>query len=282
MKILITGASGFVGQKLSERLLASGHTVVPCSLRRFDPKDLNDIAAVIHLSGEPIGEGRWTTEKKKRIYDSRVQGSKTLFDLMNAMGESKPKIVISASAIGFYGDRGDEVLNEESLPGSGFLSHVCKDWERETIGRRLSGVRQVAMRFGVVLGHDGGALKQMITPFKLGVGGPIAGGKQWMSWIHVDDLTSMIEFVLNSDLISGVINAVSPNPVTNVEFSGVVADLLGTKSRFNVPAISLNLLLGEKAELVLSSQRVLPVRMIQNSFKFQYPLLRDALKVILA
>ena len=188
MKILINGASGFVGQALTERLHKAGHTIIPLSrdLTNFESAD-----AVINLAGEPIANERWSSEKKKRILESLVEGSKRLIHAIEGQPCVKPSVIISASAFGYYGDRGDEILDETSVAGTGFLSEVCQKWEMETVGQRLASTRQVVMRFGMVLGH-GGALEKLLPIFKTGLGGRIGNGKQWMSWIHINDLIAMI------------------------------------------------------------------------------------------
>ncbi len=242
-------------------------------------KPLPSIDAVIHLAGEPIFGFRWSEEKKTKIRESRVQGTRSLAQLL-ASQATPPKVMISTSAIGFYGSRGDESLTEESSRGSGFLADVCEAWENEA--KKIKADRTCIFRIGIVLGDSGGALKTMLTPFRLGLGGRIGSGKQWMSWIHLDDLTQMIAEAIEKDSWSGVINAVSPHPVQNAEFTQTLARTLHRPAPFPVPAFALKMALGEMAdETVLTSQNVVPRRAESLGYSFLFKNLEGALKNIL-
>jgi uncharacterized protein (TIGR01777 family) len=302
MKILLTGATGFIGKQIVARLQRDRHQLViltrnaqatrksfefPCDIYSWNPTQglppaeaFNRVEAVIHLAGESVAAGRWTADQKKRIYTSRVDGTRHLLDAIASLGESKPKVLISASAIGFYGNREDQVLSEESSAGSGFLAEVCQAWEAESIGRQVAGLRQVAIRTGVVLGREGGALRSLLRIFNLGLGGHVGNGKQWMSWIHNEDLVALYCKVLEDSGIQGPLNAVSPNPVRNSEFSKILGQVLHRPSMFPVPGPLLRLALGEMASLVLGSQRVLPNKALQHHFQFKFVELKAALTQI--
>ncbi len=276
MQVAITGASGFIGKSLRARLLASGHEARAISLRsKLAPDAFAGCDAVINLAGEPVAQ-RWTAAAKKRITDSRVDGTREVVRAIAAL-EQKPATLISASAIGFYGDRGHEILTEDSPPASDFLAQVTVAWEREAREAEKLGVRVFTPRIGVVLGRDGGALKQMLLPFKLGVGGRIGSGKQWMSWIHLDDLISLVLFALENPKVAGPVNATAPNPVTNAEFTRELARALHRPAIFPVPAIALKLMFGQMAEVLLGGQRVLPEAAQRAGFQFRYPALGPAL-----
>lgn len=299
MNITITGGTGFIGRRLVPRLLAAGHRVhllvrqaktgfgpdVQCSIWNaytLEPvhQSLTDADAVIHLAGEPVAQ-RWTPRARRRILDSRTVGTRRLVEVMSRLGR-RPPVLVSASAIGLYGDRGEETLTESSPPATGFLAEVCLEWEKEVDAAAALGVRVVKLRTGVALGREGGALAQMLTPFQWGLGGPLAGGEQWMSWIHVEDLVSLMLFAVEHAEISGAVNATSPNPATNAEFTRELARVLRRPAVFNVPARALRLLYGEMAEIVLASQRVLPKAALDAGFEFKYPNLRGALQNLLA
>lgn len=300
MNILITGASGFVGRKLCIYFLQQGHNVrvISRQLRKFDSSIatyqcdlstqvpdasvLEGVEAIVNLAGEPIGNERWTANKKARIYSSRVNGTRNLVVALERMGAPKPKVIISTSAIGIYGDRADEILAETSEPGSGFLAEVCQAWEESAHSSLLTSVRLVVLRMGVVLGRGGGALEQLLPIFRAGLGGPIGKGEQWMSWIHLDDLVSLIDFSLRHDRVSGVLNAVSPHPETNASFGKILASAIGRTSWLPVPTFILKASLGERAQIVLSSQLVVPKRCTELGFKFAYPALPSALQQIFA
>jgi uncharacterized protein len=283
MNVAITGASGFVGRHLTARLEAEGHSTRAISLRSaLTPGALEGCNAVVNLAGENIAQ-RWTQAAKRRIRESRVRGTQALVAAMRA---DPPNMLVSASASGYYGSRGDELLMEESQPGEDFLSQVCIDWEREAQRASDVGVGVAILRFGMVLGTGGGALARMLTPFKLGLGGRIGTGRQWMSWIHMDDLCDLILFVLRRSALvagQGVLNATSPNPATNVDFTRELARALNRPAALPVPALALKLLFGEMAQVLLASQRVIPAVALRSGFEFRYPeigaALRDCLSV---
>jgi uncharacterized protein len=233
---------------------------------------------VIHLAGETV-VGRWTDEKKKAIRESRVRGTRNLATAL-ARAESKPKVFVCASAIGFYGDRGEEVLNEESASGQGFLPEVCREWEAASRIAAEAGIRTVNLRFGVVLSGKGGALQKMLTPFKLGLGGRIGDGKQWFSWVHVEDVAGAVQHALRTESLTGAVNMVAPSPVRNAEFTKVLASVLGRPAFFPVPGFALGLVFGEPAakELFLASQRVEPGKLKGSGYRFQFDELRGALE----
>jgi uncharacterized protein (TIGR01777 family) len=236
--------------------------------------------AVIHLAGETI-VGRWTTEKKARIRESRVIGTR---NLAQALGQAKdkPQVFVCSSAIGYYGDRGDEMLNEKSGPGTGFLPEVCFEWEQATRQAAIAGIRTVQMRTGVVLSPKGGALGKMLMPFKLGLGGRIGNGRQWMSWIDVQDMVGAILHILKSDLLRGPVNMVAPKPVTNAEFTKMLANVLSRPAIFPVPAPAVKLAFGEMGETVLlGSQRVEPTELVASGYPFRFRTLRESLENVL-
>jgi uncharacterized protein (TIGR01777 family) len=296
MNVTLTGATGFLGQRLLASLVDGGHKVwtlgrkrpqsAPSSVQFSEwnaeaeppPESLAHADAVIHLAGEPVAQ-RWTAEVKQRIRSSRVDGTR---HLVNALAKQSrhPEVLVCGSAIGIYGSRGDEILTEASTPGSDFLAQVCVDWEQAALAAESLGVRVVLLRTGVVLGH-GGALPKMLPPFRLGVGGRIGDGRQWMSWIHIEDEIRLILYAMERREVRGPVNATAPNPVTNEEFTRELASVLHRPAIFPVPAIALKLLFGEMAEVVLASQRVLPQSAPAAGFEFKYPELRPALRQIL-
>jgi uncharacterized protein len=297
MKILISGSHGLVGSPLRETLETDGHEVTP--LVRYTPAyGANEIEwsperysialgriegfdAVVHLGGESIAEGRWTAEKKRRIRDSRVQGTKLLSETF-AMLKRPPQTFLSASAIGYYGNRDDEVLTEESGPGKDFLASVCVEWEQSTAEAVQKGIRTVNLRFGIILDKRGGALAKMLPPFRMGIGGKIGSGKQWMSWIALADVLGTIKFALTTESVSGPVNVVAPNPVTNSEFTKALGRALSRPTLFPVPAFGARLAFGEMADaLLLSSQRVEPLKLKDAGYQFQYLQLDAALQRIL-
>lgn len=278
MTVGITGATGFIGSALVAALRGAGHQTRAISLKGdLLPNALEGLDAVVNLAGEPIAQ-RWTDEVRRKIRDSRVNGTRAL---VNAMHNHRPQVLVSASAVGYYGDRGDAVLTESEPAANDFLGEACAAWEREAIAAESLGVRVVRVRFGTVLGPNGGALKQMLPPFKLGVGGPIAGGKQWMAWIHRADLIAMILFLIRESTVRGVFNGCSPHPVTNKEFSQALGDVLHRPAIIPVPGFAVKLLFGEMAEVVLASQRVVPDAALRAGFTFQYPDAHGALAEIL-
>jgi len=238
------------------------------------------VEAVIHLAGEPVAGARWTEEQKRRVRDSRTKGSRNLVAGMRATPRP-PKVLVSASAVGFYGDRGNEILNESSAPGSGFLSEVCLDWETEAARARELGVRVAFVRTGVALSLSGGALEKMLLPFKLGLGGRLGDGRQWFPWIHIEDVVGIFLHALMSPDVNGPINGVAPGIVTNEEFTRELAAALNRPVFFPVPELALRVLMGEMAEVVTASQRVVPQVALDTGYRFKYPNLRPALDALL-
>jgi uncharacterized protein (TIGR01777 family) len=296
VRVLVSGSSGLIGTALVPRLRSHGHEVIRLIRRptddadtaRWDPArgELDDgalegIDAVIHLAGEGIGERRWTDEQKRRILDSRVAGTDLLARAIAA--QSNAPILFSGSAIGLYGDRGDEELTEESGPGTGFLADVVKAWEGATEPAEDAGARVVHLRTGVVLAANGGALKRMLTPFKLGLGGRIGSGKQWFSWITLGDEVRAIERALDDADLSGPLNLCSPNPVTNAEFTKTLGAVLRRPTFLPTPTFGLKAMLGGELveEMLLGGQRVLPARLTANQFDFAQPELEGALRALL-
>jgi uncharacterized protein (TIGR01777 family) len=289
MKTLITGATGLVGRRLLGRLtdsvslVRSPAKVASGAAHRWDAmtgppptEAFDDVQAVVHLAGDPVSEGRWSSAKKQSIRDSRVTGTRNLVAGLASL-EQKPKVLISASAVGIYGDRGDETLDETSPVGHGFLADVCANWEAEAMKASELGIRVVCLRIGVVLAEEGGALAKMMTPFKLGVGGRLGNGKQWMSWIHVDDLVGLILHSVTNDQIRGVVNAVAPEPVTNRQFTKTLARSLHRPGFLPTPKTALRMIFGEMSEIMLASQRVTPSRALDSGYSFQFPTLSGAL-----
>lgn len=301
MKVLITGATGFVGNKVIKALHKHGHQAVvltrnvqkagvrlphSCEIFYWDPNKqifpqeaLAQVNAVIHLAGENIAEGRWTEDKKEQIKNSRVSSTRAL---MNGIRNSttKPDVLVSASAIGIYGDRKDEILMENSAKDCGWLADVCYLWEKEVSKAQEMGVRTVALRIGVVLGHDGGAMKKILPPFRMALGGNLVDGKQWMSWIHLDDLAEMFVHAIENPDLRGPYNAVSPHPVTNKVFTETLAKVVNRPVFFPVPRFVLKLALGEMSSILLNSQYVSSNRIWKSGFKFRYPALENALTEI--
>ena len=296
MRILLTGSSGLIGHALLSFLTADGHKVVrltrsqrPASSSHisWDPSagtiqvdDLEDFDAVVHLAGESI-VGRWTPEKKARILESRAKGTRFLCESLADL-RSRPIVLVSASAIGYYGDRGDQVMDEESSAGSLFLSKVAKAWEAATDAARRNGIRVVNLRIGFVLGKAGGGLATMLLPFKLGVGGRVGSGRQYMSWIAIDDVVGAISHAILSDSLRGPVNAVAPNPVTNREFTKTLGRVLWRPTIFPLPAFAARLVMGEMADdLLLASTRVKPSRLLSSGYEFRFPQLEGALRHVL-
>ena len=294
--VLISGAAGFIGTHLTELLVESGYNVkiLTRSARaskenvvswnpergELDFEALKGLDAVVHLAGESIA-GRWTDQKKAKIENSRVQGTELLSKVLSNL-DKKPEVLITASAIGFYGNRGDEILTEASTHGDGFLADVGVKWENATKVAKESGIRVCNLRIGLVLGTDGGALEKMLTPFKLGLGGKIGDGKQYWSWVTIDDLVGIIYYLLNNDNIEGPVNAVAPNSVTNGEFTSVLGRALNRPTIFPLPAFAARALLGKMAdETMLSSTRVVPKKLLDLGYEFKYTDLEDALAGIL-
>jgi len=298
MRILITGASGLIGKALQRSYSEKGYEMllagrgepkhenqilwtVEDGFRKEDLPRLEGLDGVVHLAGEGIAGLRWTEEKKKAIRDSRVDGTRNLVNALAGL-KQKPKVFIAGSALGFYGDRGDDVMTETSSPGDTFLAEVCREWETESRRAEDLGIRTVLLRTGIVLSKDGGALATMMTPFKFGVGGSIGSGKQWMSWISLQDLVDAILFFITTPGLSGPVNAVTPYPVTNDEFTHTLARVLGRPAFFAVPRAALQLAFGEMADAaLLAGQRMTPERLRREHFDFRYPRLEGALRAAL-
>jgi uncharacterized protein len=294
-RILVSGVSGPIGTALMPSLKATGAKIA--RLARADavlttaadeeripwdpeqpisPEAVSGFDAVIHLAGESI-IGRWTATKKQKIRESRVAGTRSLAQAL-ANAKLKPQVFISGSAIGYYGDRGDEILKEESSAGTGFLPEVCLEWEAATEAAAKAGIRTVQIRTGIVLSTTGGALAKMLTPFKLGLGGILGNGRQWMSWIDIQDMVRAIQHILKTDQVRGTVNMVAPAPVTNVEFTKTLASVLSRPAIFPMPAFAVKLILGEMGETVLlGSQRVEPGRLVASGYPFQFRELRASL-----
>ncbi len=299
MKILLSGASGLIGSALVSALKAEGHVLAFLVRRKADP-NRNEIyfepergsvdksaleafgpEAVIHLAGDPIAKGRWTAKKKAAIRNSRINGTAALTNALIHL-EKFPAVFISASAIGYYGTRWDEILTEESPPGDNFLAQVCRDWEAATQAAVEKGIRVVNLRFGMILSKKGGALKKLLLPFKLGLGGIIGNGQQYMSWITDEDVVNLISFALKHPSLQGPVNAVTPHPVTNREFTRTLGRVLWRPTCLPLPASTARMLLGEMADdLLLASARVKPAKLEAEGFKFRYPELRGALEYLL-
>jgi len=298
MKILISGASGLVGKYLTPTLIAKGHEVH--KLVRKTPQSADEIQwdaekgfseseqaklenfdAVVHLAGDNVASENWSDEKKRKIKESRTVGTQVLVDALKAL-KNPPKHFISASAIGFYGNRGDEILTEESAQGTGFLPEVCAAWEDEIKRAEALPARVVFLRIGVVLAKDGGALEKMLTPFKFGVGGTIGSGKQYMSWIALDDLIKMFHFVMENENLRGAFNAVAPNPVSNEEFTKTLGTVLNRPTVLPVPEFAIKMLFGEMGEtLLLEGARVVPQKLLDAGFDFDYLNLEAAMRHVL-
>ncbi len=298
MRSLVTGATGFVGSRLMQRLerpvvlsRSAPKAKAKLSERLFDAYDwdaehalpplaaFKNVETIFHLAGEPVSEGRWTDAKKVALRESRVAGTRHLVEALGQLpAERRPKTLVSASAVGYYGSRGDEVLTEVAEPQDSYLAEICVAWENEAWRASELGMRVVMIRVGIVLGPGGGALAKMLPPFKLWVGSPLGNGRQWMPWIHLDDLVEMFLFAAETDTFYGPANGSAPNPVTNREFTHTLGKVLGVPTILPaVPGFALRAVLGEFGDMLLTSQRALPQAAEQAGFKFQYPTLEEAL-----
>jgi uncharacterized protein (TIGR01777 family) len=297
MKCIVSGGTGFIGTRLVDALLKAGHYVAVWSRNpgkerrtaveafRWDPlegepqeESINGFDVVVHLAGESVAQ-RWNTEAKRKIRDSRVLGTRSLVSAISKV-KHKPSALICSSAVGYYGARGDEVLSESAAPGKGFLAEVCTNWEKEADAASASGLRVVKIRTGVVLGRDGGALEKMLPSFHLFAGGTLGSGRQWMPWIHVDDLVAMYRFAMEG-AYAGALNGSAPNPVTNAEFTREMGMVLHRPAFLKVPAFALHALLGEMAGMVLEGQRAVPEAARRLGFSWKYAGLEEALHNLL-
>ena len=305
MKILITGGTGFIGNQLCKKLLQRGHEVVlltwtksksrtglnlpgisffdyPYAADSVIPDNLiKDIDAIINLAGEPIFTGRWTEEKKKKIAESRINITRQLVESIARLPWKKPQVLVSASAVGYYGPSDETELSEESPPGNDFLAQVCAQWEKEALRAEDFGVRTVVLRTGIVLDRGGGALEKMIPPFKYYIGGPIGNGKQYFSWIHREDMTELYATAVTDTRLRGPVNATAPNPVTMKELSKTIGKVLKRPSWFTVPAFLAKIIIGGSAQVVVTGQRVIPLKLLSIDFPYQYTEIQEALKACL-
>ncbi|HXZ13304.1 MAG TPA: TIGR01777 family oxidoreductase [Candidatus Sulfotelmatobacter sp.] len=297
MKILLSGATGLVGTKLTAALRAGSHTVAPlvrpgrtCApgeipwdpvTGSLDPAALEGADALVHLSGASVAEGRWTPARKQLLRSSRIDATRVLAATLARMPR-KPRVLVCASACGIYGNRGDELLTESSAPGDDFLAALCREWEAAAAPAEQAGIRTVFARFGVILSLDGGALARMLPPFKLCLGGRLGSGKQWMSWIAMEDVLGFLRTAISDERYSGAFNVVAPNPVQNAEFTRVLADMLHRPAIFPAPPFALRLALGELADaMLLSSQRALPARAQSLGFAFRFNHIEPALRALI-
>lgn len=296
MKILVSGSHGLVGKALVKSLADDGHEVIRLVRHehnvgapeiewqpdegRIDAQHLEGLDVVVHLAGESIASSRWTNDKKRAIRESRVKGT-SLVSTTLAHLERPPSVFLSASAIGYYGNRGDELLTETSAPANDFLSSVCIEWEQASRPAAEKGIRTVNMRFGIILDANEGALAKMLTPFRMGIGGRVGSGRQWMSWIAIDDVVGAIKFVMEDKSVRGAVNFVAPNPVTNAEFTKTLGRVLSKPTIFPVPEFGARLAFGEMADaLLLSSQKVDPTVLNDKGYLFNWPTLEPALRKI--
>lgn len=295
MNVLISGATGLIGTALTNSLSGKGHDVIRLTRSpkthadvgwdpergQLDPSRLEDVDAVVHLAGESIAEGRWNEAKKRRILESRERGTRLLAETVAGLA-NPPRVMVSVSAIGYYGDRGNELLREESGPGSLFLSRVCEVWEAAADPAREAGVRVVHPRFGIVLSTSGGALGATLPIFRLGVGGKIGSGDQYWSWVHLDDVVGAVEHALATDSLRGPVNVTAPNAPTNAEYTRVLGGVLGRPTILPLPAPAARLVVGEMAdELLLPSARVEPAKLRETGYDYRQPDLEGALRDLL-
>ena len=293
MRILITGGTGFIGQALCPRLQAAGHEVViltrqssarlpsgvSSAVTRLDDLDAGEFGGVINLAGAPIGDARWTPSRRKLLLDSRVETTAKVIEWM-ARAARRPQALVSASAVGYYGEQGDRPITEETPPTPGFTHELCAAWEREAERAVALGVRVCLMRTGVVLDRDGGALAKMLPAFRLGAGGRLGTGRHYFPWIHREDSAAICQWLLENPEARGAYNAGAPNPVTNAEFTRALGRAIGRPTVLPMPEAALKLLFGEMSELLLVSDRMLPKRLVDEGFKFKYPDLERALAAI--
>ncbi len=293
MKILVTGGTGFVGQTLCPALATAGHEVViltrqsapqlpkgvVSAVTRLDDLDASSFGGVVNLAGAPIGDARWTESRKKLLLDSRVNTTERLVAWM-ARAKRRPPVLVSASAVGYYGEQGDRPVTEDTPPTPGFTHDLCAAWEREAEKAAELGVRVCLMRIGVVLDEGGGALAKMLPAFRMGAGGRLGTGKHWFPWIHRADVTAVCQWLIQNDKARGAYNVGAPNPVTNAEFTRALGRALGRPTVLPMPEAALKLLFGEMSELLLVSDRMLPKRLLDEGFKFRYPDLDRALTAI--
>lgn len=301
MHALVTGATGFVGRHLLAQLPGPVHvlsrdaakaerTLADFDVRAFgwDPDGaspppqaaFDGVEVVYNLAGESIAEGKWTGEKKRRIRDSRVVGTRNLVEAISVL-EARPRVLVNASAVGWYGDRGDKLLTEDEPPATDFLGSVCVEWEREAMRAETAGLRVVTPRLGVVLGRDGGALEKMLPVFRWGAGGKLGSGEQYVPWIHVEDLVRLLRFAASHETLSGPVNAASPNPVTNAHFTKAMGEATRRPTLFGAPKFALKALAGEMSDLLLYSQRVVPAKALAAGFAFLHPEIEEALTDLL-
>lgn len=291
MDILITGGTGFIGQRLCQRLLAAGHrvTVLTRSPGKGGPQkvdyvgrldDVGQVQAVVNLAGEPLTHGRWTPARKQAFLDSRIGTTRTLLAWMRDR-PTRPQVLVSGSAIGYYGPRDAAPLDETASPGHDFAAMLCRNWEAEALKAEDLGVRTCLLRTGIVLDRGGGALARMLPPFRLGLGGPMGDGRQWMSWIHRDDLVGLILWLLADPEVRGACNGTAPNAVTNAEFASTLARTLHRPALLRTPGFALKLGFGEMAGLLLTGQNVVPALALREGYRFRYPTLDGALRAIL-
>jgi len=299
MKIFIAGGTGFIGERLVECLVQNGHSIVLLSRDapkaqstrktgvevlswsdRQWPEVLASTQAVINLAGAGVADGRWTPDRKKNILESRLNATRVLVSAMAGLKDG-PKVLVNASAAGYYGPKGDEEIGEEAPAGSDFLADVCSRWEEQAFKAREFGIRVAIVRIGVVLGPGGGALARMLLPFRLGLGGRLGSGRQWFSWIHRDDAAGLIQEALQNPVLDGPINAAAPGVVTNAEFTQTLARVLRRPAVFPVPAFALKLMLGEMSGMLLTGQKLLPRAAQKAGYKFLFPELEGALRDVL-